>query len=77
MLCDWNLLGMSTKKMEKKSRKIQNHKPQSAEKRLVVKIFSKCQREKYKENQGKFRISKLKNQRKNQKEWLLLCSESF
>ena len=66
MFCDRNLLGMSTKKMEKKiSRKTQN-----TEKRFAVRIFSKCQREKWKENQGKFRITKLKRQRINQKEWL-------
>ena len=50
IFCDRNLLGMSTKKMEKKSRKIQNHKTQNTEKRFAVRIFLKCQREKWKEN---------------------------
>ena len=72
-----NLLGMLTKKMETKSRKIQNHKTQSTEKRFVVKIFSKCQLEKWKENQGKFRITKAQISEKKPKRMAAFCSESF
>ena len=54
MFCERNLLEMATKKMEKKSRKTQNHKTQKIEKRFAFRIFSKCQREKWKESEGKF-----------------------
>ena len=54
-----------------------NHKTQSTEKRFVVKIFSKCQLEKWKENQGKFRITKAQISEKKPKRMAAFCSESF
>ena len=78
MFCDRNnrnILVCNVNKengMEKKSRKTQN-----TEKRFVVRIFLKCQREKWMENQGKVRITKLKSQRKSQKERLPFVQNLF
>ena len=80
MFCDRNLLGMSTKEMEKKIKEnseSQFTKLRIQRKDLQSESFQNVNGKSGKKNQGKFRITKLKSQRKNQKEWLLSVQNLF
>ena len=53
------------------------HKTQNTEKRFAVRIFSKCQREKWKKKSRKIPNYKAQKSEKKQKRMAAFCSESF